>query len=410
MQALTPVQAFVSGMILPEVFDEHVAKYLSAADRGMLAYVSKSRLRAAVDLGPRILPISGFVTSVSRARWAMERPDACLKEHMCYWAACTGTTDVMDWLYTNHWYAEGLRDCALAAAKRGHLLGLNWLCEKGYMLTAETAKFAALGGQTDVLAWIYSEDMRASPYPSLMFHTTLAFAAAAGHLDTVKWLHTGGHAHGDASILAAQFGQLDVLKWLQSNNMLDAEAKCCTVAAEHGQFHVLRWAHEVGLQWTASTTDNLARSGHLEMLQWAFVNECPMSSDMVHMLAGAGSIEGVQWSLSLGFVWDVHVCFAAALKGKLEFIQWAFSNDHPRDSVKTCILAAEEGHFHVLRWLITNGGGASAQVTFILARDRKYDELKWALTNGCPMDPDALFNLCRYNIIDIDPEMVKLQR
>jgi hypothetical protein len=393
---------FLRGAILPDVFDTHVVKFLSVADRVMVAYATAYNVRATT----RILPVSAFVTSVSHARWAMERPVPPTKRAMCCMAAQYGTTEVMEWMYTNHWDVKHVNMYGRGAAEKGNLSVLKLLRDKGYTLTLETAKYAAIAGNIDVLAWIFSQDVDNSATLPPATQTTLAFAAGFGQLDTVKWLHAKGHDRGNASICAATKGHLDVLQWLRLTLILDDEPGCCDHAAAFGHFHILRWAREVGLQWTESTMCNLAAKGSVEMLKWAFENGCPMGEGYAVMahLAMAGSIEGAEWALSLGYPWNDGAYTIAAMNGHLTFLKWAFANEYEWASGVTALRAAEAKHYDVLRWVITHGPPVDEEVSYALATAREWVELRWAVTNGCPMDPNA-FRVMMYKRDCIDPEM-----
>jgi hypothetical protein len=321
-------------------------------------------------------------------------------------AAQYGTTEVMEWMYTNHWDVKHVNMYGRAAAEKGNLPVLKLLRDKGYALTLQTAKYAAIAGNIDVLAWIFSQDVdKITDPPS---QTTLTFAAALGQLDTVKWLYAEGHDRGNASVCAALRGQLDVLKWMRMEFILDDEPGCCYHAAYSGHFHILRWAREVGLRWTSSTMQKLASKGNVEMLKWAFENGCPMGEGYAVMdhLAMAGCIEGAEWVLSLGYPWSDGAYTIAAMNGHLAFIKWAFANGYEWASEDTALCAAQSEHYDVFRWAIIHGPPVDKEVSNFLATTHKWDELRWAVTNGCPMD-SCTFRLLMYKRDSLDPEMIE---
>ncbi|CAN0063652.1 unnamed protein product [Choristocarpus tenellus] len=71
-------------------------------------------------------------------------------------------------------------------------------------------------------------------------------AAAAGHLDVVKWLHkhrTEG-ATKAAMDWAAAKGHLQVVTWLHHNRKEGCTVSAMNWAAEGGHLHVVKWLHE----------------------------------------------------------------------------------------------------------------------------------------------------------------------
>ena len=82
---------------------------------------------------------------------------------------------------------------------------------------------------------------------------------------------------------------------------------------------MLRWAHEHGCPWDASTCLHAAAGGHLYVLQWARENGCP---------------------------WDSRTC--AAIGGHLDVLKWVREHHCPWTE-STCSAAVERGHLDVLR-------------------------------------------------------------
>jgi len=109
---------------------------------------------------------------------------------------------------------------------------------------------------------------------------TMCAAAAAGHLEVVKWLHFRGcpwrstPATRPAIILIYQAG--------------DYSFNTCHAAASGGHLDVLRWARAHGALWDKTTCEMAAMGGHLEVLQWLWANDCPWAGlTLVHSPAQA---------------------------------------------------------------------------------------------------------------------------
>jgi hypothetical protein len=202
----------------------------------------------------------------------------------------------------------------------------------------------------------------------------------------------------------------EILKWVKSGCPL--ENNICAVAAEHGNFSMLKLAHWVGCPWDSNTCANAAKNGHLEVLQWArsngcfwdketcskaawsgklkilrFASEngCPWDADCTAQAAKNGQLDVLMWARSQGCEWDERTCASAAKNGHLAILQWAHRNGCPWDAT-TCAFAAKQGHFEILKWARANGCPWDERTCALAAENGNLVVLQWARCNGCPWD------------------------
>jgi len=120
---------------------------------------------------------------------------------------------------------------------------VKWLHDTGCPLTKDACKYAAYGGQLEVLKWLRELGCERDE------DEILGFAAQQGQLETVKWAREKG------------------CTWTEN---------VCTVAAEGGQLEVLKWLRELGCPWDSNTLKAAIGQGKFDVFLWAFENRCPL--------------------------------------------------------------------------------------------------------------------------------------
>ncbi|QBZ81335.1 ankyrin repeat domain containing protein [Pandoravirus celtis] len=259
-------------------------------------------------------------------------------------------------------------------------------------------------------------------------------AALAGHLDLLQWLLAGGclydqrlwplgsgrwHLTAQAKALdcpnfmwhdALYRGRTDIAQWvLASGHVWPKDA--CDSAAAGGQIATLSMARDAGCAWSAKTCAKAARGGHLETLQWLRANQCPWDEDTPRYAIGARQFDVAEWAIErgcpvsltiilramdsgsirlvqllrrLGHEWS---CSArhAARKGHLNLLKWAITDGCPLDGT-VCDEAAAGGHLEVLQWLRAEGCPWGARTCGAAADEGHLDVIEWAVANGCPWD------------------------
>eukprot|EP00038_Savillea_parva_P009509 m.183972 g.183972 ORF g.183972 m.183972 type:complete len:207 (-) comp15998_c0_seq1:353-973(-) len=103
-------------------------------------------------------------------------------------------------------------------------------------------------------------------------------AARRGHLVALQWVRTHTN-HGKLSqrvyTVAALHGHLGILQWGQGQGDSMDGYDVCAHAALGGHVHVIMWARANGYRWDARTSRNAAEAGHLKLLKTLLCLGCP---------------------------------------------------------------------------------------------------------------------------------------
>jgi|TARA_B110000305_G_scaffold237898_1_gene302171 hypothetical protein len=101
-------------------------------------------------------------------------------------------------------------------------------------------------------------------------------AARSGYLDTFKHMLQKGRLNKSVVCkFAALGGQLEVLQWARANGFCRWNEDTCMRAAMNGHLMVIQWLHANGCPWDVYTCGTAAEGGYLEALQWLRANGCP---------------------------------------------------------------------------------------------------------------------------------------
>lgn len=194
--------------------------------------------------------------------------------------------------FTTHEITE--RNCIA----NGNLNIIKYVFESGLVqFTTKSLIFGAKWGRLDILIWLY--DNVKLKFPSEMIY----HAAAAGHLDVVKWVSqfyrlksSGGqeiiectwqsykldtfdigrarYYFGVAMDYAAAAGHLHIVQWLHYNRPEGCTVRAMTDAAAAGHMDVVQWLHDNRTEGCVMTTMIwAARCGHDDMVKWIYANE-----------------------------------------------------------------------------------------------------------------------------------------
>ncbi len=113
-------------------------------------------------------------------------------------------------------------------------------------------------------------------------------------------------------IPAAKKGDLATLQWAQEE-FRTWDKEICTTAAEHGHFKILRWAHGNGYSWDKNAVGRaVVKRGRLDILQW---------------------MRSLEWP----YLWDESIYVLAEQNGHFELLRWMRTQDlgaEIRDSLR----------------------------------------------------------------------------
>jgi len=296
-------------------------------------------------------------------------------ESFSLFVASWGNFETMQWFHSNGCCARFDLEQSLKAAEYGNLNILQVVNSSGIFDFKKQCDClldaAAIGGQVDVLRWIWDTFCNYSDY---LFE-------AAGVLDLLE--------QG-----AKKCGQVDVLKWTLHNlvdrDRLDRRSLvwrvfkircliCKIVTANH--FNVLEWIYSnfhlnrfEGFWICDEMICTAAKNGNMDIVRWLLSSKCSIvdCGSCIVAAAEGGNLEVLKYMRLLGFPWSETVCLGAA----------------------------ENGHFDVLKWAVSNGCPWNTSLMFPAVTTYKRPNLdlyQWLLNEGCPfMELESYENACEH--------------
>ncbi len=153
-------------------------------------------------------------------------------------------------------------------------------------LSQELLALAAIGGQVNVLEWIWSN---LSGKNEFMFEwderiwELVRDVVEANHIQSLEWICSNfqlepvadDEAEEGIMSVAALNGNIEIVRWLSSKNIIDNSCICIESAAYGGNLEVLQHVREQGCPWSEKVCIFAAENGHLNILKWARSKGCP---------------------------------------------------------------------------------------------------------------------------------------
>ncbi|KAL2911252.1 hypothetical protein HK105_209288 [Polyrhizophydium stewartii] len=190
------------------------------------------------------------------------------------------------------WAHRWIKPTPRAAAVEGAVEVLAAM-PAGSVLTAQVAAWAAGAGQLAVVRWLH-ERLPAAGWQS----EALVKAAAGGHLAVAAFLlEVGAQVSHETVDGAAGGGHTAMLEWLAANGAVGGTPAAGTTAARHAHADALAWlaAHDPAAITPAALV--AAASGGsvlcVEMVQRHL--DLPLSDDMVVAAAAGNSVAVLEW-------------------------------------------------------------------------------------------------------------------
>ncbi|RLN43697.1 hypothetical protein BBJ28_00013362 [Nothophytophthora sp. Chile5] len=302
-------------------------------------------------------------TSIWSALWQEAMEVACQQCHL----------PVVRWLLEHSMgctLLENAHGSIHSAAVNGHLELVQLLHSHGYSgCTARTMYYAAGAGKLPMVQWIhahFAEESRIGLFPKVEGSSTrivaadevssaMDRAAINGRLEVLQFLHgldapapvqPRGHNRGKGSSEPKQNGRRP---WA-THAAMDG-------AAANGHLEVVQWLHANRTEGcTTAAMDGAAVSGHLHVVQWLHANRSEGCTTLaMDGAATNGHLEVVQWlhaNMSTGCTSGA--MSVAASDGHLEVVKWLHANRSEGCSIKAMDDAATHGHLKVVQWLYAN--------------------------------------------------------
>nr|UDO47284.1 ankyrin repeat [Pandoravirus massiliensis] len=232
-------------------------------------------------------------------------------------AAGAGNLDALMWLDARQCPLD-IRECAVAAAARGHLAILGWLRRRH-----ETV--SSLG----------------SSMP-LWHESIYAAAASCGRIDMLRWLDVEGCPRSPmAFVKAVRAGHVDVVRWLAATNgrvgpFIRPPSKAAHAAAKRGDLHTLECLYVAGCEdmHDQRLMATAASRGHVPVLAWLRTRvdpPCPWSRHVAPRAIMGCHLDALDWLVRAGCIIDGK-CFApAALRNNIPLLAWLRRGDNDED-------------------------------------------------------------------------------
>lgn len=365
-------------------------------------------LQWAVDQGCALMGNQTFTAAAKRGhmpmlQWLWDDPRCPVGDLRApiNQAAASGHIQVLNFLHNvdetgfPHRRAEGpekhkMWAAAVQAARNGHVHVLAWLQLANYPIQYSAATAAVGDGHIPVLHWLHDNVKSMRDYCNDGGVDLCAEAGQHGQLDVLKWLRALGCEWDDlVCTFAAYGGHQELLTWAVDNGAEMTE-EVIGQAVYGGHFDVAKWAHARGVSINRDVCAAAARKGRLDIVQWARAQGGAWSTCVITEAVRKGFFDIAQWARANGCAWNSSACSAAAVGNHLEILQWLRSGPEPCDWGVTCTQAARYGHLNLLKWARAHGAPWNQSTTMAAASNGHLEVLKW-LRNGfranpCPWD------------------------
>ena len=183
----------------------------------------------------------------------------------------------------------------------GDLRGLAFALENGCPLPGELMNKAAITGNIDVLKCLRDHDI---PWEANTLNEAVrsknvecvryvygqgcvigahdcATAAYLGSVECLAFVHQNGGAFNNVMLNACMAGSLACIQYLHAQlGFVAADAACVGLLAHGGHLECLRFVHENGCPWDATTAYNAVRSDEVNCLEYAHNHGCAMPTDL----------------------------------------------------------------------------------------------------------------------------------
>ncbi|AGO84409.1 Ankyrin repeat domain containing protein [Pandoravirus salinus] len=169
-------------------------------------------------------------------------------------------------------------------------------------------------------------------------------------------------------------------------------------AAAGAHVECLRYAHENGYSWDASTCAEAVAHGNLDCLRYALANGCPCDERAFIAATVNDRVDCLRCIHEAGRPWDKGVCEEAAARGSIGCLTYAHENGCPWDE-QTCAKAAGES-IDCLAYAHEHGCPWDKETCVKAAEHARLDCLAYAHENGCPWNGRALRAAVRADAVD----------
>ena len=195
--------------------------------------------------------------------------------------------------------------------------------------------------------------------------------ASTGRLEFLKEVvEHGCPIHGpflDRPVEVSYVNNIDCLRYIHEQGF-PWDATTCKYASGSGHLDCLRYAHENGCTWDKTTCQIAIRKCCLECLRYAHENGCPWNEWTCIFALSGGHLDCLIYAHEHGCPWSAFTCEFAAQNGQLEYLQYLHEHGCPWNS-NTCICAITYEHLDCLRYAHENGCPWDKEYFLLIAKN-----------------------------------------
>lgn len=203
--------------------------------------------------------------------------------------------------------------------------------------------FAGFGGNIGIFEWMQENNY------AIHGQQAIEGAAAAGRLETMKWLVERYSNLNDLGLRKAiRRGHVDCVKYIV-DKLEYVPVKYRDLAIKYGQLELLKYLVDVReAEVNPSLIAEVARRGYVNILDW-LMNEKHVEADrsyLIHCVGFSGRLEMHQWLYERGIKCDVPV-----LAGSLECLEFLEKNNIQCEYLSSVFYGAEKYDLPLLKRL-----------------------------------------------------------
>lgn len=281
---------------------------------------------------------------------------------------------------------------------------LKKLIDCGYRLTSDMYDIAVDAtrlGHLEVLKYFLSKvQIRSSEDRRTIFSQ----AVRNGRLNILEWLHQQGFPHHNYICYSAlTYNQRCVFDWLVEHDY-EIDEYCYKFAANRGDIDLLEFIWRKRSQPLPQLVyEGAAESGRLDVFEWALANGCDLSYSraIFHLAAIYNHRQIITWMLNHGFFWTQYTSNSAIICGHVDLLKWMIKQGCPLDKEDACMLAADNGHFELCKWLHSLDCTLNHHLCEIAIEKKNLLFLQWLFENKCPYRDHLVEVAIDHNALDI---------
>lgn len=324
---------------------------------------------------------------------------------VCYW----GQRSLFDWIYD--WLGEDIicQKRIYHSARGGQFEMIEYLLTLGCFLDERVCAEASVNDLK------FLQQIR--QLKCLWDGEVLLNSAFAGRLESLKWALKEGcplypnkkskYWYQDNFLYHAVLGgHFDIVKWCIEENYNKSEKwrfessdltrEVFLVSVENFNLEQLIWLKDMGYFCTCEKElESAAQRGDLQILKWLKSEGCKLNkSSLIDFAAKSGNISVIEWLRRKGCKFTRKTCLVAVENGHLNLLKWLISQNAPFKGKEICLAAIQSRQFDILDWALSQGMKPNDQCSDAAVEAGGLKLLKILDRHNCPRGDNVLWNAC----------------